>query len=177
LSDPSPFKRDIICEFSPYYNILSNFSPNIITFPFNFFEYAKLWLRLSDPSEKVAYLDNRIGFVANRAMFKNPPVMMKEKLQKILYGVSLMRNNFLYDITESVMSGLIEGGIPQYFLTYIEDVVLREKPSDPIEPKKFGVEDLQFGFVIFLVACGVSISAVMIELIYFHFGKFLRLTH
>lgn len=99
---------------------------------------------------------------------------MKEKLQKFLYGVSLMRNNFLYNLTESVMSSLVEGGIPQYFLTYIEDVVLREKPSDPVEPKTFSIEDLEFGFIIFLVACGISIVAFLIEIVYFYGARYLK---
>lgn len=99
-------------------------------------------------------------------MFKNPPIMMKEKLQTFHYGVAVMKNNFIYHLTEDVMSALIEAGIPQYFLNYIEDVVLKELLADPIELKKFGVEDLTFGFVIFLGFCALSVLIFFLEIIY-----------
>lgn len=96
---------------------------------------------------------------------------MKEKLQKFLYGISVMKNNFVFHVTEDVMSALVEGGIPQYFLAYIEDVILREMTADPATLKKFDVQDLEFGFVIYLVSCGLSIVVFLIEKITFFYLK------
>lgn len=73
------------------------------------------------------------------------------------------------------MRSLTQGGIPQYFLKYIQKVVLKELPADEQQPKKFSIEDLKFGFMIFLGCCGVSLVVFMIELAVFYVKNFVGL--
>lgn len=99
---------------------------------------------------------------------------MKSKIRTDKFGIATMRNNFIYKATEETMSALVENGIPQYFLKFIQKVILKEKPADPNEPKNFSVEDLEFGFVIFLLSCAASSVIFLLEVFVFYGGRVLR---
>lgn len=86
-----------------------------------------------------------------------------------------MKNNFIYGVTEVVMSALVDNGIAQYFLSYISNFVLRPFPRDERVPEKFNIEDLEFGFFIFLVCCAASIFVFVAEIIVFHIREFVAL--
>jgi hypothetical protein len=97
------------------------------------------------------------------------------KLLVYHFGIGVMRNNFIHQVTEEAMNFLVSNGIPQYFLKYIREFVLRELPSEPKEPKKFGFEDLDFGFYIYLICCAVSICVFVVEILLFNLKKLVRL--
>jgi hypothetical protein len=97
---------------------------------------------------------------------------MNSKYRSKLLGVSVMRNNFIYEITENVMSALIPTGIPQYFAKFMEKVILRGRPEISKEIKKFSLEDLKFCFVIYLMACSASLGAFLIEILVFNVRNF-----
>lgn len=80
------------------------------------------------------------------------------------------RNSILYPIFEDVMRKLIPSGIPQY-LPDFHSFLLHGKfvNLDENEPKVLSYDDLSFGFVLWLFACGVSIIGFFIE---FLVGKF-----
>lgn len=100
---------------------------------------------------------------------------MNLKLLVFHYGVGMMRNNFIYKVTEDAMRNLIDFGIPQYFLNYICENILRELPKDKKSPKKFSLNDLEFGFVIYLNCCGISIIIFVIEILIFNVRKVIGL--
>lgn len=89
----------------------------------------------------------------------------------MLFGVSVMKNNFIYRVTEEVMSDLVVGGIPQNLLNYIETVVFRPSAPEPKDLKKFEIKDLEFGFVIYLQCCAASIIVFLIEICVFYLKK------
>lgn len=134
--------------------------------------YAQVWGLLGMPGGKTAYLENDRNFQVTTALYKNPPKRMKSKVKTEKFGIATMRNNFIYNVTENVMSALVESGIAQYFFQYIKLVVLKGLPTDQQEPKKFSIEDLKFGFVIFLICCGISIVAFLCEILMFYGRKF-----
>jgi hypothetical protein len=76
-----------------------------------------------------------------------------------------MRNNFIYGLTDDVMSKLVENGIPQHFLQYILQVLPRKLPSAGNEPRKFSVEDLKFGFFIHMSLCAISLIVFILEVV------------
>jgi hypothetical protein len=123
-----------------------------------------MWGRLSVASEKVAFVNSQKANDVQKSYFKNSPRMMTQKIYTYLYGVGMMRNNFIYDVTDEVMSKLVENGIPQYFLRYIRETILQRLPSDVKEPRKFSLDDLQFGFFIHLSCLGISIFVFALEM-------------
>lgn len=151
------------------------FSPDFIKVPSNFWGFALVWGRMGIAAEKVAYMNTRKSADVLGSFFKNPPRMMPMKVGSYIYGVGVMKNNFIYKVTEDVMSDLVEGGIPQHFLSYIRKVILKPKLTDDKEPKRFGVDDLMFGFMIFLESCAVSIFVFVIELLVFYSQEFVAL--
>lgn len=63
------------------------------------------------------------------------------------------------------MQWLIVAGIPQqHFRFVLETALWRVDPSPP-EPQVFGMKDLEFGFVTWLVTCGISIVVFVMEII------------
>jgi hypothetical protein len=123
-----------------------------------------MWGGLSVASEKVAFVNSQKANDVQKSYFKNSPRMMTQKIYTYLYGVGMMRNNFIYDVTDEVMSKLVENGIPQYFLRYIRETILQRLPSDVKEPRKFSLDDLQFGFFIHLSCLGISIFVFALEM-------------
>lgn len=86
------------------------------------------------------------------------------------FGVGVMKNNFIISVTDRAMGRMIQNGIPQYFLSYLDQVDFHAIPPDIEEPKVFELDDLAFGFYVFLASCGISFLAFLAELSYFY-GK------
>ena len=124
------------------------------------------------PELKVAYIDDERNIESTKNFFKNAPRKAKQQLIVYQLGVSVMKNNFLFQVTDGTMNALVENGIPQHFLDYIVKVILRAIPPEPNAPKRFSFGDLEFGFVIFLVCCKVSIFAFTAEIVIFYLKEF-----
>lgn len=144
--------------------------------PNNFFTSLHFVRVLSSASERSAYLNTHKAQTAIKSNFKDPPKRMENvKLGTYHFGVGHMKNNFIFSITDQVMSRLIDTGIPQYFLNYIETVELRPVAPEESEPKVFEVEDLGFGFYVWLVFCALSILVFVGELMVFYFWQLIGL--
>lgn len=143
----------------------------MLLIPNNFWGFTAIWARLGIASEKIAYVNTQKSNDVSRSYFRDAPRMMTSKLMTYLFGVGVMKNNFIYQVTNDVMSKLVQNGIPQHFLNYIREVILRELPRSERAPKKFNFDDLKFGFMIFLKCCGISIVVFVIEVGYFHAQK------
>lgn len=123
---------------------------------------------LREPSKKGACVTSKKSVTFFQSLSKNSPRRMPIKILTYFYGVGVMRNNFIFNVTQEAMTRMIPNGIPQYMLKYIEEVEFKPIPPDVVEPETFDVKDLEFGFVIFLVCCGVSTLAFLGELSYFY---------
>jgi hypothetical protein len=97
-------------------------------------------------------------------VFKFAPKLIKQRLLNKIYGVGLFKNNFMIQSTEPVMEILIQAGIPQYFLDYVFEFYFFDR-EELRGPKVFSIDDLRFGFVIWLVTCGIALAAFAGELI------------
>lgn len=94
--------------------------------------------------------------------------MTKSRFLEVQYGLGAMRNNFIFDLMEDTMSKVVQGGIIQYFEKFISEFVLRAEMDEGKTLKSFGIEDLKFGFVIHLIACGVSSFVFIFEIFAFY---------
>lgn len=94
---------------------------------------------------------------------------MSFRYRNHILGISVMKNNFIYEITESVMKKLIPAGIPQYFSSYINHEVLKPSGAGQEEDlwSGYSFNDLKFCFVIYLQACTVSALVFVIEVLIF----------
>lgn len=61
------------------------------------------------------------------------------------------------------MDKLVEAGIPQYFLEYMYQFYFFDR-NEPHGPKVFSIDDLHFGFVVWLVTCSIALAAFLGEL-------------
>jgi hypothetical protein len=83
--------------------------------------------------------------------------------------LKMERNHFLNPDFEDVIQLVGSSGLLQYYVKLMQWHELQKNVviEDDSEPKTFAVEDLIFGFVIWLCSCALSIIAFLIERVYF----------
>jgi hypothetical protein len=92
-------------------------------------------------------------------------VMKRERYQTFLINSGTMYMNFMSQFVNEIFAKLIEAGIPQYFNRQLFD--LFPHPQELKELKVFDVDDLWFGFLIWVITCGISFSVFIIEICVF----------
>lgn len=96
----------------------------------------------------------------------NIPVILKENFVVIPAGIGINKNSYLFSTLEEVLQLTIPAGIPQYNLLNYESIFYKKgERNDDDGPKILFVGDLSFGFVMWLAACGVSFTALVLEII------------
>jgi hypothetical protein len=122
----------------------------------------------NEPSLRAAILTFQMDMMFYKAGYRNTPDTLKEVINLGGYSLCVQKNNFFSALSHKVMNQLISGGIPQHLTDYFMKYDMRPLLQPIKEPKKFDIEDLMFGFIIWLVACGISITVFIIELIIFY---------
>lgn len=98
--------------------------------------------------------------------------VLSECLFTIQIGLSTYRNHFLFDILEKVMEKFIPMGIVQHLFEFYMWIHNRPDISDDSKrPQVFCVSDLSFGFILWLIACGISTAGYFLEIIMFKLKK------
>lgn len=136
----------------------------------SFFTTMTLVRVLSSPSERSAYVLGSWDRIAMKSTFKPKIIEIPEKLMTYASGVGVMKNNFIFPMTDRTVGRLLENGIPQYFLKYLDEVDFHPTTPDDAEtgPKVFELDDLSFGFYVILASCGISFLVFLVELLYFY---------
>ena len=76
-----------------------------------------------------------------------------------------LRNSFIYEILYEVLEKTFPFGIPQNLIKFHNSVIFQKyEPIDDNSPKVLTLNDLGFGFVLWLGACGISIVGFMLEI-------------
>ena len=93
---------------------------------------------------------------------ETPEIMPKETILIRHFGTSTYKNNYMFYLTDKITQYLVEAGIPQQLRQYVIDYhfPIKEQSSDPLV---FKVEDLDFGFVVWLGACAISTCVFLVE--------------
>ena len=105
---------------------------------------------------------------------KCQPKILKQTLLTYQNGVSMLRNHFLFEATEEVVQRLIPMGIIQHSFELHTWISLRPVIEvEENEPKVLTIDDLEFGFVIYLATCGLSIFGFFCEVFIFRVKSFL----
>lgn len=105
-------------------------------------------------------------------VFKIRGIILKQRFFVTNVGLSLTSNHFMYPLANDVMRNLISGGIAQYLEKYHTDLVYpyyyEEEAKEPIV---LNIEDLSFGFVIWLVTSGISFVIFIYEILSVRYSK------
>lgn len=119
----------------------------------------------SDPSLKTAIVVSKNDNIYIQIAFSNIKVI-QQSFMLAPQCLCTYRNNFAFKVTDYVMSYLCQGGIAQYMQSKI---VFNKIPSQEDEPTPsvFGLKDLEFGFIIWLIACSASVIFFLIEIFWF----------
>lgn len=122
---------------------------------------------MSDPSIKAAITVTKNDYKAIKSLESNVPNLLRETVALEPFAPCTFPKNFIFRLMDDTMTRLITAGIPQYHFNYLMDFDLKPLPEQLSEPSIFSLYDLEFGFVTWLIACGVSIGAFMAELLWF----------
>ena len=125
---------------------------------------------MSDTSTKAAITVTENDYKVIKSLESNVPKLLRQSIPLFPFAPCTFPNNFIFKLMNATMICLIEAGIPQYHLNYLMDFDMMALPETPSEPSILSIYDLEFGFVTWLIACGISIGAFLAELLW-HFMK------
>lgn len=93
---------------------------------------------------------------------------LQEEFLTIQIGLALPNNHFMYELLEESIRLLMPSGVLRHDRDFYKSSVCYKTINEIFikRPKILSINDLEFGFVIWLVACGFSITAFVIEVSY-----------
>lgn len=86
-----------------------------------------------------------------------------EKLLALSVGISTIQNNFMFNIFEDSVQHLTSAGILQWMMIFYREYFFPPSSEDPKGPQVLKVDDLSFGFEIWLIASAFALTAFVIE--------------
>ena len=111
-----------------------------------------------------------------KSVFGNMPRKIEVELFNMAKGVGVAQYNHVYWMMENTMRILIQAGIPQYVRKFIyEENFKPSQESKGKVPKVFSLDDLEFQFIIWLITCAVVFSVFVLELLWFHVNKMVKM--
>lgn len=125
-----------------------------------------IFLHLDDPATKAALPTSETDLKFIRAGFANVPNILEEQINFAPDGVCVHHESFFAQLSHKVSSDLISSGIIQHQFNYFLDFEIKPLVDLPKGPKVFAIEDLKFGFIVWLIACGISLIAFAGEFLY-----------
>jgi hypothetical protein len=100
------------------------------------------------------------------------PMILEQGLFTIQNGFATYRNHFMFDLTEHLMQRFIPMGIAQHIFDFNHWLIFRQYIEiESKEPQVLVMNDLGFGFVIWLIACGISTVGYFAEILKFKMRK------
>lgn len=97
------------------------------------------------------------------------PKKLKEIFMDQPLGISMQSTHFLFNIFDEVVAHLISGGIQQklyenHSKVQIEKFSKNSTKFDEEILNAFTIDDLSYGFVIWLISCGIAVWIFIAEL-------------
>jgi hypothetical protein len=98
---------------------------------------------------------------------KNRGIILNQRFFVTSVGLATSNNHFIFPLADDVMQNLISAGIPQHLEKFHIDSILHpyQDDDDAKEPIVLSIDDLNFGFIIWLVTSGVSVAAFIFEIL------------
>jgi hypothetical protein len=123
----------------------------------------EMFEKLPDYSLKTAVAVSKIDYVSITRAFKNIKVIQQSYMLES-FSTCTDRNNFAFKVTDYVMTYMFQGGITQHLYKYVVKTFFPEEESGP---SVLSLEDLDFGFIIWLIACAIAIFVFLMEIFWY----------
>lgn len=120
-------------------------------------------LRINDSSAKMAFFMHEDLKAEIAHQMGVTGIKLKENLMTNSVCFVIGSNNFIFELAETVIERFIQAGIVKYLFEFQGS--LKEAVDD--EPEVFSLNDLSFGFFIWLVACSVTLIVFACEVAIF----------
>jgi hypothetical protein len=117
--------------------------------------------QIKNESAKLAF------FMTENAELKG--ILLKENLFTSTSGFITRRNSFLFHSVNEALQELISGGIPQHIYKFYMEKFYPEIEEEAKEPQKLTIDDLRYGFTIWLASFPITVLAFFLEFFYKHF--------
>lgn len=122
--------------------------------------------QIDNASAKLAFFDALTNINDNDLLHNRSSKILKEILFTRQSGFAFSRNNFLYSLMEEVLQRTIPMGIIRFIVEYTNWFHVRNSViNDESGPSILAFDDLSFGFIIWIVACGVCTCVFLLEII------------
>lgn len=123
--------------------------------------------KINDSSAKLAFFMNDMLEIGISRETGVTGINLNEKLMVHSVSFVMEANNFIFELAEMVIERFIQAGITKYLFEY---QCFLEKATKVNEktlkgPEVLSIDDLRFGFIIWLSACGVTLIVFMSELL------------
>lgn len=138
-----------------------------INFPSDIEFYDLFEAQHSNASAKLAFLvnENRLLTLRKDIFGHNMPwLILNQKLMVIPSGMKLPMNHFMNEYIIEAVRGLTSGGIISHLFDFHNELIYGKEVPVIKVPKVLSIEDLSFGFVIWFIACGVSVTVFLAEI-------------
>ena len=119
---------------------------------------------------KLAFFMEDIQYTTRNSFCKGAAVKLKNFKKEATLSVLLtFTNSFLYDTLNELMDKIVPAGIPQYLIKYHEFNMFKVfVPADLSPVRILTIQDLEYGFVIWLGACGISFVGFLMEFLFIY---------
>lgn len=121
---------------------------------------------MNDPASKSAMILTDADYKTIQTEFDSPPNLLYERVKLPPYGVCTHQNNFAFHFIDKIMIRLIEAGLPQYMYDTLLNHDMKVLHAEEKGPSVFGLGDLEFGFMVWLGACSVSLGVFACEILW-----------
>ena len=122
---------------------------------------------IHNSSEKLAFFYTKIFFELANVYCGGSLVLVKNVIiNAIPVGIAADRYSILESVFVDAMRQFVSSGIPQYLNHFHADMIsTKYQESEEKCPKVLTLDDLAFGFNLWLIACCVSICGFLCEII------------
>lgn len=100
-------------------------------------------------------------FISENREYKG--VQLKETLFSDNVGLVMPPNQYLYWLIEETLQKIIPTGIPQHIKNFHLEVCYPPKDVEEVGPQVLTIDDLNYGFVIWIVAIFITLIAFFFE--------------
>jgi hypothetical protein len=139
----------------------------------SFTDYLKIYSQsLHGNSSKFAFfLNENVHLQLNSTHHSSLPILKHEKITKMM-ALFTMKNSIILGHINHVIDRLIPSGILTYLKDYGMWFLARQFDEETVDHRRIlSMDILQFGFVLWLAACVVSLVGFCCEIIWVSFVK------
>ncbi|KAL7011992.1 hypothetical protein ACKWTF_014556 [Chironomus riparius] len=127
-------------------------------------------------ASKLAFFFEDIQYSAFNSFCQGSAAKLKNFQKDVMLSSFLThKNSFIHEVLNEVLEKTIPAGIPQHLIEYHTSLIYKKyEPFVDSEPKVLTVNDLAFGFVLWLGSCGIAIFGFVYEILRFKLNKLMK---